>query len=386
MSNDITKGNEMIQAPLPANYGYAPVATYPQQSPAEYNAIKINILDPKVNTPGTQQSSTYAYPQAPIYSYPQAAQAPVYYPAAQTVPVVQQQGQVVMTQPQPQYYPPVQTQAPVYTQPIPVQQTVYPQAQQQPVPQYQQQTATAPAAAPAPQIINQQTVNQQVPPSVIPAPEASQTPAQPTAAPSDFSLPAVIQDIKSDDLQKAGDAIEKVADLAQNNLQLAPTLLDTALMESLLGVIGKDTSALEGPTEHQKDLRQQLLSGKQLSEADMAEANKISPLEMAERNKQYALFTTAILQNLLIDEFKKTNNMTPDIKDLPGMEQIVTTIKDNPNPMLRASGLAALAYNARPEYKPVMKEIFELSKQDADENVQKVAAEGLAKLDTIPNT
>ena len=179
--------------------------------------------------------------------------------------------------------------------------------------------------------------------------------------------------------------IEKVADLAQNNLQLAPTLLDTALMESLLGVIGKDTSTLEGPTEHQKDLRQQLLSGKQLSEADMAEANKISPLEMAERNKQYALFTTAILQNLLIDEFKKTNNMTPDIKDLPGMEQIVTTIKDNPNPMLRASGLAALAYNARPEYKPVMKEIFELSKQDADENVQKVAAEGLAKLDSIPN-
>ena len=115
----------------------------------------------------------------------------------------------------------------------------------------------------------------------------------------------------------------------------------------------------------------------------MAEANRITPLEMAERNKQYALFTTAILQNQLIDEFKKTNNITPDIKDLPGMEQIVLTVKDNPNPMLRASGLAALAYNARPEYKAVMKEIFELSKQDADENVRKVAEEGLAKLNTV---
>ena len=30
-----------------------------------------------------------------------------------------------------------------------------------------------------------------------------------------------------------------------------------------------------------------------------------------------------------------------------------------------------------------MKEIFELSKQDADENVQKVAEEGLAKLATV---
>ena len=372
----IQKGKKMIQAPLPANYGYTtPVAACPAQLPAEYNAIKINILDPKVNTPGAQQGSVYSYPQAPVYSYPQTAQVPVYYPPVQTqtpVPAVQQQGQVVMTQPT--YYPPVQTQAPTYT-----------------VPQTAPQTAApAPAAqtVPAPQVINQQTITQ-VPPSVVPAPEAAPaataTPSAPVPAQSVIDLPSVIQEIKSDDLQKAGDAIERVADIAQNNPQIAPTLLDTALMESLLGVIGKDTSTLEGPTEHQKDLRQQLLSGKQLSEADMAEANKISPLEMAERNKQYALFTTAILQNLLIDEFKKTNNMTPDIKDLPGMEQIVTTIKDNPNPMLRASGLAALAYNARPEYKPVMKEIFELSKQDADENVQKVAAEGLAKLDSIPN-
>ena len=250
---------------------------------------------------------------------------------------------------------------------------------------------------PAPQVINQQTINQ-VPPSVVPAPaqEAQAPQAQaPVAAPEapapeakpaeTLNIPSMAAAIKSEDLQQAGDAIENVAEIAQSKPELAPQLLDTDLMESLLSVIGKDTTTLEGPTDKQKELRQQVLAGKQLSEADMAEANKISPLEMAERNKQYALFTTAILQNVLVDEFKKTNNMTPDIKDLPGMEQIVTTIKDNPNPMLRASGLAALAYNARPEYKPVMKEIFELSKQDADENVQKVAAEGLAKLDTIPD-
>ena len=332
----------MIQSP--SNYGYAaPVQqAYPQQAPAEYNAIKINIVDPKVNAPGAQQPSAYAYPQSQIYSYPQA-QAPV-------------------------YYPPVNTPAPAPVQP----------------------------QVPAPQVVNQQTVNQ-VPPSVVtpqtqapvqqpqPAPAAPEAPAaaEQQVNTNEFNMPATIAQIKGNDLEQAGNAIEKVADIAQNKPELAPKLLDTELMEALLGVIGKDTTTLEGPTEHQKDLRQQVLAGKQLSEADMAEANKISPLEMAERNKQYALFTTAILQNLLIDEFKKTNNMTPDIKDLPGMEQIVTTIKDNPNPMLRASGLAALAYNARPEYKPVMKEIFELSKQDADENVQKVAAEGLAKLDTI---
>ena len=339
----------MIQSPLP-NYT---MPIQPAQIPApEYNAIKINIVDPKVNVPGAQQTpSVYSYPQSQIYNYPQAQQQ-VYPQQVYTQPPVQQQAQVYMPQPAP---------------------------------------APQPVSVPAPQVINTQNVNA-APQPVIPQPE-QQAPAQapvnapeqtaapqPAAAPA-VNVPAFTQRIKSNDLEDAGKAIEEVADIAQT--RPAPELLDTDLMEALLGVIGKDSSTLEGPTEKQKELRQQVLEGKQLSDADMAEANKITPLEMAERNKQYALFTTAILQNQLIDEFKKTNNMTPDIKDLPGMEQIVTTIKDNPNPMLRASGLAALAYNARPEYKPVMKEIFELSQQDADENVQKVAAEGLAKLATV---
>ena len=345
----------MIQAPLPSNYGYTQPAVqqYPQQTPAEFNAIKINILDPKVNAPGAQQPSAYAYQQAPIYNYP-----------------------VAQTQ---AYYPPVQTQVPAYT--VPVQQAPVVQQQGQVV---MQQPQPAQVNVPAPQVVNQQTVNQ-APPSVLEQPAPVEAPSQVPVQEQTpaLNVPAFTQRIKSDNLEDVGKAIEEVADIAQT--RPAPELLDTDLMEALLGVIGKDSSTLEAPTERQKDLRQQVLEGKQLSEADMAEANKISPLEMAERNKQYALFTTAILQNQLIDEFKKTNNITPDIKDLPGMEQIVTTIKDNPNPMLRASGLAALAYNARPEYKPVMKEIFELSKQDADENVQKVAAEGLAKLENIPN-
>lgn len=316
----------MIQAPSTNPY-YAPQMPVYQQPAPEYNAIKINIVDPKVNAPGAQTPSVYNYPQQSVYSYPQAQQ-PVYYP-------------------------------------------------QQPA-----------AQVPAPQVINQQTVGT-VPPPVVPEPapvqQAPAAEAQQPAAPAveTLNVPAFTQRISSDNLEDAGKAIEEVADIAQTKPNEAPQLLDTGLMEALLGVIGKDSSALEAPTDRQKELRQQILEGKQLSEADMAEANKITPLEMAERNKQYALFTTAILQNALIDEFKKTNNMTPDIKDLPGMEQIVTTVKDNPNPMLRASALAALAYNARPEYKSVMNEIFELSKKDADENVQKVAEEGIAKLATI---
>lgn len=317
----------MIQAPTQA-YPYTGQVQqfgYSQPQPAEYNAIKINIVDPKVNAPGAPAGApVYNYPQAQVYNYPQAApQAPVYYPP-------------VMTTPQ---------------------------------------------AVPAPQVVNQQTVNQ-VPATVVPEPPvAPETIEQTKQNDQAVNVPAFTQRISSDNLEDVGKAIEEVADIAQT--KPTPELLDTALMEALLNVIGKDSSTLEGPTENQKALRQKGLEGKQLTEAELSEANVITPLEMAERNKQYALFTTAILQNQLIDEFKKTNNVTPDIKDLPGMEQIVSTIKDNPNPMLRASGLAALAYNARPEYKAVMTEIFELSKKDADENVQKVAEEGLAKLANI---
>lgn len=316
-----------MQQPMP-QYGYAPATAPAPAAPkpqSQYNAVKIDIIEPKVNTPGSQQAQYYSYPTAPYYEYPVQS---AYAPAPQ---VVNQQ----------------------YNMP--------PQAVvQQPVPQQVQQPAQV-----APQ------------PEVVPPP-----PAEEPAA-STIDVAGLTAKIKSENPEEAGAAIEQVALMAQNNPEEAVQLLDTNLMEGLLGVIAKDTASLQGPSPKQIELRQQIMSGKNLPEADIAEAKTVTPLEMAERNKQYSLFTVAILQNLLVNEFKKTNNVTPDIKDLPGMEQIVTTIKDNPNPMLRASGLAALAYNARPEYKPVMKEIFELSKKDADENVQKVAAEGLSKLEQV---
>ena len=324
----------MIQSPQ--NY-YQPQqipVQQPQPQPApvkphsQYNAVKIDIIEPKVNT-AAQAASPYNYPQASYYNYPVQS---VYAPGVQTQPQVVNQ-QVVTPQ-----QPPVQQPTAAVT---PTVSTATPQTQ-----------------------------------AVVPPPA-------PEAPVSTIDVAGLTQKIKSENPEEAGAAIEQVALTAQNNPAEAVQLLDTGLMESLLGVIAKDTTNLQGPTPKQIEMRQQIMAGKTLPEADVAEAKTVTPLEMAERNKQYALFTVAILQNLLVNEFKKTNNVTPDIKDLPGMEQIVTTIKDNPNPMLRASGLAALAYNARPEYKPVMQEIFELSKNDADENVQKVAAEGLSKLEQI---
>ena len=332
----------MIQAPQ----AYTPVQQQPlyRQQP-QVNAVNIQIFDPKSFA---QPDPTYAMPTNSVYTVPQQS---VYNPAptvAQTPPA-----------------PPVPVPPPVVnTQNVnPPAPSVIPQ-QPQPTP-----APAQPQAAP-------QTQTPEQPVTPPPAP-------QPTAAAPSFNTKGLAQDVKSDNLETAGAAIEKIADIAQHNPNEAKQLLDQELMESLLGVIAKDTTQLQDATPQQLQWREELLQGKTLTPEQTAEAQKISPKEMADRNKQYALFTVAILQDLLVKEFQAQNNVTPDIKDLPGMEQIVSTIKDNSSPMLRASGLAALAYNARPEYTPVMKEIFGLSEQDEDPNVRNVASDGFEKLANI---
>ncbi len=332
----------MIQAPQ----AYTPVQQQPlyRQQP-QVNAVNIQIFDPKSFA---QPDPTYAMPTNSVYTVPQQS---VYNPAqpdSQTPPA-----------------PPVPVPPPVVnTQNVnPPAPSVIPQ-QPQPTP-----APVQPQAAP-------QTQTPEQPVTPPPAP-------QPTAAAPSFNTKGLAQDVKSDNLETAGAAIEKIADIAQHNPNEAKQLLDQELMESLLGVIAKDTTQLQDATPQQLQWREELLQGKTLTPEQTAEAQKISPKEMADRNKQYALFTVAILQDLLVKEFQAQNNVTPDIKDLPGMEQIVSTIKDNSSPMLRASGLAALAYNARPEYTPVMKEIFGLSEQDEDPNVRNVASDGFEKLANI---
>ena len=130
-------------------------------------------------------------------------------------------------------------------------------------------------------------------------------------------------------------------------------------------------------------LRQKLISGEKLSDAQLATANKISEMEMAERNKQFAIYTVAILQKLLATEVEKAQGTKLELKDMPMINDIIKIAKGDANPMLRASALASLSYIATPEYKPLLTTMFEQSKKDADPNVQAVAAEALNKLSQI---
>ncbi len=350
----------MIQAPNYVNpYMQQPQMMPVQQTPApNYNAVKIDVHNPSVSAPGVGQVAMnvpqYAQPTAPIYNYPQAQ---LYdYPQAQAQP----------------YYMP---QQPVVCPPCPV------CIPQQPAPEAVQ------AAAPQ-QVIQQQNIN-------APAPVVTQPSAeQPAAAPNvevvppqpmtpQVDLNSFIAKLTNPDYEVQANAMEEIANMVKEDPQKATELLDEKVVDALNKIINTDSSKLEGPTQEQIAARQKMMKGEQLSDAEKETATKITPMEQAERNKSYAMFTSAIMQKLYGDEVVKLTGSTVPLTELPGAVTIVEQLKSNPNPMVRTSAIEALSYIQQPAYKQDLTTLFTIAKNDQDKNVQETAATALAKLEQL---
>ena len=333
-----------------------------QATPApNYNAVKIDVHNPSVSAPGVGQVAMnvpqYAQPTMPYYSYPQAQ---LYdYPQAQTQPYYMPQ--------QPVNYTPV---APAATTPvIPAPQNVAPEAVQ---------------AAPQ-QVIQQQNIN-------TPAPVVTQQPAatpkveveQPVPMAPQVDLNSFIAKLSNPDYEVQANAMEEIANMVKDEPQKATELLDEKVVNALNTIVNTDSSKLAGPTAEQITAREKLKKGEKLSEAEQKLATTITPMEQAERNKSYALFTSSIMQKLYGDEVAKLTGSTVPLTELPGAVTIVDQLKNNPNPMVRTSAIEALSYIQKPEYKQDLTTVFSIAKNDQDKNVQEAAAAALAKLDQLP--
>lgn len=272
---------------------------------------------------------------------------------------------------------------PVYTAPI----YSYPQTQVYSVPKQSVYQVSEQPSAPASVIAPVAPVQAVIPAKVYavqpaaeqttPAGKVEVTPAQttPKADVNEF-----IAKLTSSDYEQQASAMEAIADIAQKSPQQAKTLLDAKVIDTLLGIMDKDTSKLEGPSPQQLEIREKIMSGKKVSEDETAQANKMTQKEQAERNKQYAIYTTALLQKVFISEVQKANNTVVPFSELPGSTGIVKQIKNNPNPMVRASGIDALSYIQRPEYKKDLTDIFTSAQKDKDKNVQQAANKAMQKL------
>ena len=357
----------MIQAPnlvnpymQPQMQPYMPMAQQATPAP-NYNAVKIDVHNPSVSAPGVGQVAMnvpqYAQPTMPYYSYPQAQ---LYdYPQAQTQPYYMPQ--------QPVNYTPV---APAATTPvIPAPQNVAPEAVQ---------------AAPQ-QVIQQQNIN-------TPAPVVTQQPAatpkveveQPVPMAPQVDLNSFIAKLSNPDYEVQANAMEEIANMVKDEPQKATELLDEKVVNALNTIVNTDSSKLAGPTAEQIAAREKLMKGEKLSEAEQKLATTITPMEQAERNKSYAMFTSSIMQKLYGDEVAKLTGSTVPLTELPGAVTIVDQLKNNPNPMVRTSAIEALSYIQKPEYKQDLTTVFTIAKNDQDKNVQEAAAAALAKLDQLP--
>lgn len=162
---------------------------------------------------------------------------------------------------------------------------------------------------------------------------------------------------------------------------LASVVLDEKVVEGILSTLVKDTSTLEGPTPKQIELRTKEMQGAKLTEPEKIEANTLSPMEKAEQNKEFALFTLRLVQEMYMEGIEKMTGKQPDLKDVPGVEQMIITIKSNPNPGIRAAAISAISHNPRPQDKEVLNTVLKIaSEQDEDAGVRNIATQSMAKI------
>ena len=387
----------------------------------QVNAVKIDIHNPQAyggaNSQGqmnpiapaqTAQVGPYNYPYAPVYNMPAVSQynpnvaypQPFFNPPMPVnPPAIQPQQATASAQAQAVAQAPAQVATPpVVVQPAPVvvPQVVAPQTTTTSHATAQTTTTTAPqvvttvppvpvvpapvAVVPAPVT---QTVNVNPPAAVVDAAPATQAtataqataqapvaPVAPVAAqPQDMGVDVngILTDLASTNPDAQTAAIQKIAEIAQTNPAAAKAFVNEQTFGQLASVINADTSNLQGPTEKQ-------------------DPNVLSPLEKAEINKQFAVYTLAILQKVFRDainiEMQKSNYPDIAINDLPYIKEgIVDNLKDNPNPTIREACLSALNYVGRPEDKDVLRVLYDVSaKHDASPDVRAVASEYLSKL------
>ncbi len=385
----------MLQIPNLPNY---------QLPQPNYNAVKIDIHNPSVGgctNPIAQPQAPvyepqyapvtapyYNYPQTQLYNYPQTTnlQQPYYMPVQPAN--VNSDATANATVNVPQQAP--QSVAPAVCPPCPPCQA--PEAPAVPAPQVAEAAAAAVASAPVQQTPQQVNINQ----APQPAPVVTETTVAPAEAPKVEVVPPVntepqvdlngfLAKLANPDFEVQANAMEEIANMVNDEAQKAKAteLLDSKVVDALINIINTDSSKLAGPTQEQIAARQKLMSGQQISDQEKALATTITPMEQAERNKSYAMFTSAILQKLYADEVAKLTNSSVPLTELPAAMNIVDQLKDNPNPMVRTSAIEALSYIQKPEYKKDLTTLFTIAKNDQDKGVQEAASAALEKLNQI---
>ena len=213
----------------------------------------------------------------------------------------------------------------------------------------------------------------------------------------DVDIPLVISNLTNENFDVQAQQMEEIARVALDDSNNAIPYIVRDVFSSLIDITKKDSAELAAPTDEQIQARKKVIAnfvsmenGKaknqpvklpySITEKDVALADTISPMEQAERNKEYALYTMAILAKVYTDEIEKqTGNIVP-MTDIPGTAAIVDSLRYNPNSGVKIASIDALRHIYRPEYKEEMSTLFALAQADTNPEVAIAATRALDRI------
>ncbi len=207
----------------------------------------------------------------------------------------------------------------------------------------------------------------------------------------DVDVASVVSNLTNSDYDVQAIQMEEIARKTLENPENGIPYVVREVFTGLIDIANKDTSNLTPPSKEQIVARQKIIEnyfmGEQdsnkvnkLTEKDIALANKISPLEQAERNKEYALYTIALLSKVYVNEVEKhTGNVVP-MTDLPGTSAMTDSLRYAVNPAVKAAAIDALVYISRPEYKEELTSILTIAQSDSNKDVADYATRAVNRV------
>lgn len=214
---------------------------------------------------------------------------------------------------------------------------------------------------------------------------------------SSVNIDEVLANLASSDYDVQALQLEKIAKVSLDESQKAIPYITTAIFSAITDIVNKDTSDLVKPTEEQTEIRKKIIANMLVSEQaasqgkniDKSElpfsltdeeinmAKKLSPFEMAERNKEYGVYTLAALAKVYADETEKKTGSVVPLTDMPGVSTFVDVLKTSKNPGVKVAAINAFLHLRRPEYNDEIKSVLQIVANDNNRYVAQNAEEAL---------
>ena len=218
-------------------------------------------------------------------------------------------------------------------------------------------------------------------------------PPEPIMPKVDVAL--VFENLSSTNKDVQAQQIEEIVRTAILNPENAKNYLISDIFTGLINITKEDATKLAGPTKEQMEARQKLIANiiavekdkkavnnlpYKMSDEEIAVATNLSPMELVERNKEYAITALGALTELFIEDFEAKEGRIVPITDAPGVSAIVNALKKDPDSGIKLAAIDALRHIQRPEYKEELSAIFTLVQTDSNPNVSRAATKALAEL------